>query len=84
MGVPRKCVVFTTSCWPCRWKEKHCTIFQIVWSCPFSEEMLHEYGVSDYSTFCKLPLVKTANVVGEKRYYNHILANQDKKHLTGE
>ena len=42
--------VFKTSS-PYRWKEKHCSLFQIIWSFPFSEEVLHKYGVSGYSTF---------------------------------
>ena len=57
--------------------------FQIIWSFPFSE-VLHEYGVSGLQYFCKFSLIKTTNVVGEKRYYHCILANHDKWHLTGE
>ena len=38
----------------------------------------------EVAAFCKFPLIKTVNIVCEKRYYHCILTNHDKRHLTGE
>ena len=42
-------------CRPCKWKEKHYTLSQIIWNFPFSGEVPHESGVSGYSTFVYFP-----------------------------
>ena len=47
------------------WKEKYCTLSQIMWNLSFSEEVIHKSVVSGYFYFSKISLIKTAMPVSE-------------------
>ena len=49
--VAQKCANFTHELSTLQVERKVLHPFQFIWSFPFSEEVLHEYGVSGYSTF---------------------------------